>query len=104
MAKASAKLLSGSTTTSNNKHQNRKVLVLFFYLLQNNAEQVRTSQNNTEQGASTTLKPRKIVCTFASIKKINVKPSEGKLTGRVLLEMKKRFFPQTLADTHKKLF
>jgi hypothetical protein len=72
--------------------------------LQNNAEQVRTSQNNTEQGASTTLKPRKIVCTFASIKKINVKPSEGKLTGRVLLEMKKRFFPQTLADTHKKIF
>jgi hypothetical protein len=37
-------------------------------------------------------------------KKINVKPSEGKLTGRVLLEMKKRFFPQTLADTHKKTF
>ena len=72
--------------------------------MQNNAEQVRTSQNNTEQGASTTLKPRKIVCTFASIKKINVKPSEGKLTGRVLLEMKKRFFPQTLADTHKKIF
>lgn len=72
--------------------------------MQNNAEQVRTSQNNTEQGASTTLKPRKIVCTFASIKKINVKPSEGKLTGRVLLEMKKRFFPQTLADTHKKTF
>ena len=72
--------------------------------MQNNAEQVRTSRNNTEQGASTTLKPRKIVCTFASIKKINVKPSEGKLTGRVLLEMKKRFFPQTLADTHKKTF
>ena len=72
--------------------------------MQNNAEQVRTSQNNTEQGASTTLKPRKIVCTFASIKEINVKPSEGKLTGRVLLEMKKRFFPQTLADTHKKTF
>ena len=72
--------------------------------MQNNAEQVRTSQNYTEQGASTTLKPRKIVCTFASIKKINVKPSEGKLTGRVLLEMKKRFFPQTLADTHKKTF
>ena len=103
MAKASAKLLSGSTTTSNNKHQNRKVLVLFC-LLQNNAEQVRTSRNNTEQGASTTLKPRKIVCTFASIKKINVKPSEGKQTGRVLLEMKKRFFSHTLADTHKKLF
>lgn len=72
--------------------------------MQNNAEQVRTSQNNTEQGASITIKPPKIVCTFASIKKINVKPSEGKLTGRVLLEMKKRFFSQTLADTHKKTF
>ena len=71
--------------------------------MQNNAEQVRTSRNNTEQGASTTLKPRKIVCTFASIK-FNVKQSEGKQTGRVLLEMKKRFFPQTLADTHKKTF
>ena len=78
-------------------------LCLFVGITGNNGK-VREGKGMYGKGIFKAIEPPKKVSTFASIKKINVKPSEGKLTGRVLLEMKKRFFPQTLADTHKKLF